>query len=100
MFLALLIGFLGGISLIVSRGLLGDWMAMTTTMGSCLAAAFVIYILFQIFIGIGGFFLKLIFICVFLSALFFGGKGLWNTFNPDNQISFGNFGSSFTGFYK
>ena len=56
-------------------------------MGVCLASALVIYVVLQILAGIGGFFLKLLFVVVITAAIVFGGTKIWNTYNPDNPIN-------------
>lgn len=88
MILSLLFGFIAGIAAIIYRGLyFGPWNEALNTMGACLAAAFVLYILLQILIGIGGFFLKLLFAFVVTVLIVFGGTKIWNTYNPDNPIN-------------
>lgn len=88
MIASLLIGLIAGIAMIIYRGLyFGPWDAALNTMGACVAAAIVCYILLQILASLGGFFLKLFFIIVIASFILFGGTELWNTYNPKNPIN-------------
>ena len=88
MILSLLLGFIAGIVAIVYRGIyFGPWNQVLNTMGTCLLAAVVIYILLQILAGIGGFFLRLLFAAVLTLAIVFGGTKMWNTYNPENPIN-------------
>ena len=89
MILTLLFGLIAGIVLIIYRGLyFGPWNAALNTMGACVAAALVCYVLFQILASLGGFFLKLLFVLIVVTAIVFGGRKVWNTYNPNNPINF------------
>ena len=89
MIASLLIGLIAGIAMVIYRGIyFGPWNAVLNTMGACIAAALVCYILLQILASLGGFFLKLFFIIVIASLILFGGRKLWNTYNPENPINF------------
>ena len=88
MILSLLFGFIAGIAAIIYRGVyFGPWNETFNTMATCLAAAIALYILLQILIGIGGFFLKVVFAIVVTILIVFGGTKIWNTYNPDNPIN-------------
>ena len=88
MILTLLIGFLIGVGMVIYRGLyFGPWNAAFNTLAACIAASFVFYILLQILASLGGFFMKLFFIIVIACLILFGGREVWNTYNPDNPIN-------------
>lgn len=87
MFLFLSLGFLSGISLIIYKGLyLGPWPQALQVMGSCIAAALVIYFVLRILIGVGGFLFKLAFLALIIFAVFFGGKKVWHRYLPNQPI--------------
>lgn len=87
MVFALICGLIGGIGLVIYRGLyFGPLPAVINTMGSALVAAVVIYIFLQLLASIGSFFIRILLVIVFAAAILFGGRKLWNTFNPDNPI--------------
>ncbi len=88
MIFSLLLGFLAGIATVIYRGLyFGPWNQVLNTMGACLAASIVFYILLQILISLGGFFLKIAFAVIVTICIVFGGTKVWNTYNPDNPIN-------------
>ncbi len=88
MILSLLCGFIAGIAAIIYRGLyFGPWNQALNTMAVCLVVSVVLYILLQILFSIGGFFLKLLFVVLVVSAIVFGGAKVWNTYNPDDPIN-------------
>lgn len=87
MITALAIGFIAGLALIFYRGLyFGPWPAALNTMGTALIASVVFYIFLHILLSIGSFFLRILLVIIFASAVFIGGQKLWNAFNPDNPI--------------
>ena len=87
MIFTMFIGLIAGIAMVIYRGLyFGPWNQVINTMGVCLAASIVFYILLQIIAGIGSFFLKIVLIILITIVVFFGGTKLWNSFNPDNPI--------------
>lgn len=87
MLIALVCGFIGGIGLVIYRGLyFGPWNAVINTMGVALAASIIIYVFLHLLLCVGGFFLRILLVIIFAAAILFGGRKLWNTFNPDNPI--------------
>ncbi len=87
MIFSLILGLIAGTALIVYRGLyLGPWNEAVNTMGTCLIAAIVIYIVLQIIGSMGSFFAKLVFVIALTAVILFGGRKLWNRYNPSNQI--------------
>ncbi|MBQ3696102.1 MAG: hypothetical protein II938_03950 [Alphaproteobacteria bacterium] len=89
MIFTLLIGLIAGVAMVIYRGLyFGPWNAALNTIGACLAAAIICYILLQILANIGGFFLKILFVVIITVLILFGGTKIWNTYNPDHPINF------------
>ena len=87
MIFSILIGLVLGIGMVIYRGLYaGPWNAALNTVGACILASIVCYILLRILAGIGGFFLKIVFIIIIATLILFGGTKIWNTYNPDNPI--------------
>ena len=87
MIFSLILGLIAGTALIVYRGLyLGPWNQAINTMGTCLIAAVVGYIVLQIIGSMGNFFAKLLFIVALAAVILFGGRKLWNRYNQSNQI--------------
>ena len=88
MVLALVLGFFAGLGMILYKGLyFGPWNAALNTMGACLAASVVVYVLLHIVFSVGSFFIRLLLIIVIGSAILFGSQKLWNTFNPDKPLN-------------
>ena len=80
---ALILGFVAGVVLIVYRGLyLGPWAAALNTMGVCLIASIVIYIVLQIIASIGSFFLRILLIAAIIGGIVFGG---WRLYDGSNS---------------
>jgi len=100
MIFALICGLIGGIGMVFYKGIyFGPWQAVVNTMGSALAAAVIMYVFLHLLACIGSFFLRILLVILFAAAILFGGRKLWNTFNPDNPIKMpAGVSSSFSGF--
>ena len=85
MIFALILGAMAGVGMIFYRGVYST-SAMLNTMGVAIIASFIIYLIFQLMSGIGGFFLKLLLVIVLGLGILYGGKNLWNRYNPSNPI--------------
>ena len=87
MIFSLILGLIDGTALIVYRGLyMGPWNQAINTMGTCLIAAIVGYIVLQIIGSMGNFLAKLLFVIALAAVILFGGRKLWNRYNQSNQI--------------
>ena len=87
MIFTLICGLIAGVGLVIYKGIyFGPWQEVVNTMGSALAAAVILYVFLQILACVGSFFLRILLVIVFATAILFGGRKLWDTFNPDNPI--------------